>query len=44
MNIPIALLVIFFLTNTDGIVYNHGFNIGKELRFDKPFVFWLLWM
>lgn len=44
MNIPIALLVIFFLTNTDGIVCNHGFNIGKELRFDKPFVFWLLWM
>lgn len=44
MNILIDLLVIFFLTSTDGVVYDHALNTAEELRFDKPFVFWLLWM
>lgn len=41
MNIPIELSVIFFLTSTDGVVYDHAFNTAKELRFGKLFVFLL---
>lgn len=41
MNIPILFLVVFFLTNSGGVVYGHAFNTAKELRFGKPFVFLL---